>query len=148
MMLSSGSVIFVNRGWVPREELKSETWSREQGEVELEAVVTPPEEGGSFAPTNSIENRKFLWLNPADMAEVVGAELGDDRLHYHTLEVLKHDEKAFPIGRSNNLSETGKHYVGPETHAAYAFTWFSLSVLGFWMTYAKFRGKAGRRRIP
>ena len=75
------------------------------------------------------------------MAEVVGAEHGDDRLHYHTLEVmllcdwilpvlrniylsvLKRDEKAFPIGRSNNLLETGKHYVGPETHAAYAFTW-------------------------
>jgi cytochrome oxidase assembly protein ShyY1 len=48
------SVIFVNRGWVPREKLQSQSWSKEEDEVTLEAVVTAPEE---------VRDRNCFYIN-------------------------------------------------------------------------------------
>ncbi len=41
-----------------------------------------------------------------------------------------------PTNPENNLQA---FYVTPETHAAYAFTWFSLSVVSLVISYYKFR---------
>ncbi len=35
----------------------------------------------------------------------------------------------YPVKRSNNIDSVGSHYVTPETHAAYAFTWWDLHLL-------------------
>ncbi|CAM9237195.1 unnamed protein product, partial [Ectocarpus fasciculatus] len=61
MKLSFGPIVYVNRGWVPREHKR--IWSRPEGEVSVTAVVGEPETAGSFAPQNRPESGTLLWVN-------------------------------------------------------------------------------------
>ena len=39
------------------------------------------------------------------------------------------------------LDSVADYYVQPVTHLSYAVTWFSLSAIGFYMTYLRFKSK-------
>ena len=71
------------------------------------------------------------------------AEVLDETVHVEAIlvEVIDGaDSTAFPIPRRfKQLTEIG---VTPETHMAYAITWYSLTAAGMFMTHRLFRGKS------
>ena len=65
-----GSLVFVNRGWVPK-SMEACKWSRPEGHVNVVAVLIGGETKQKFSPDNSevIKAQQLLWLEvPALLA--------------------------------------------------------------------------------
>eukprot|EP00981_Chlorochromonas_danica_P007124 scaffold1560_cov177-Ochromonas_danica.AAC.9 len=136
--------VFINRGWVPR---TAKSWDQPQGTVLVTALVAEPEKGGYFAPTQDDNTKKLLWLEEKVLKSAVHRLNGSDVVWlFDAIADEGNDEQLYkdangrwipPIPKKIDL--LSQMYVHPSTHLAYAFTWFSLSIAGFIMTYYKFR---------
>jgi len=140
---ADGTMVFVNRGWV---DLKRSNWERPTGQVTVLGVVSQGEKHGTFSPVNNPQSRKLLWLEPAALLHGAGE---NPSLPVVLLESIELDDAPitnYPAAR--RAKHLGTQYITPMTHLVYAVTWFSLCAAGSMMTYSKFRGKRGRRRVP
>jgi cytochrome oxidase assembly protein ShyY1 len=81
MKLSFGPVVYVNRGWVPRD---CAAWSRPDGTVALAALVGEPERPAKFAPKNSPETGKLLWICRPDL--LIASRLTEDEAEFEVFE--------------------------------------------------------------
>ena len=146
-----GSVVLVNRGWIPNPEktkFKTEPALRfTSGVVRVTGVVHPPEKPRMFSPPNDVSLRRFLWFDPVAAAQAVGLMLpsttdasaaGESQVPCPL--IINQTEPCnpgmFPVMK--DTSAYSKFHVGTETHATYAGTWFSLSAVGVAMTYIRF----------
>lgn len=158
----AGPIVYVNRGWVA---LRQEKWGIQKHPVRLECVVVEGEKGSSFSPPHDLPSKKLLWLDLKALVEaseidsVLSSDSARNELHQGGVVVMdlvgvesedkgdanrdsKHvvavDTTELPIPKEpyNALTD---YYVTPETHAAYAFTWFSLAICSLAISYLKFR---------
>jgi len=148
------TVIFVNRGWVPKSEVN---YDRPSGSTTISCVIGNEEKAGTFAPKNDPKSKNLLWLerkailNGTTMTSLdypaVLAECVNENEEEKTADKTPFDKKQksgvvqkFPFAK--HLSDLQDQYVTPSTHIVYAVTWFSLAVAGCLMTYSKFKGNS------
>lgn len=123
--LADGSVVIVNRGFVP-DSHKSPT-SRPQGQmagpIEIVGAVRWPEERHWFTPSD--EPAKNLWFasDPRAIAAAKGLDKGVGPVAPFYVE----QESPVPPG---GLPQPGKLVVSlPDNHLQYALTWYGLALV-------------------
>lgn len=136
MTLDDGKKILVNRGWAPQNaSVEAKTGER----VTVTALKVDGESKTYFSPVNTPQ--QIIWLEKEFIAKLLGCDallltqLADDETH----------PTEYPLQR--RLDHFSQFSVDPETHAAYALTWFGLSVAGFFMTRRLLTRKPPTRKL-
>lgn len=151
-----GTVVWINRGWIPRHYVNNRyeivtSWERPRGAVTLTAMESHTETPGTFAPPSRLESgrrggngdddgrptpecKRLLWMDRRAMEELTSC--GADRHPYLFVEIDAVERNggppSFPAKASREF--VGEFKVSPAIHAGYAFTWFGLSSAGIVMT--------------
>ena len=120
-----GSEVVVNRGWAPRGADPAATCPR--GSVDLVAVVDGGETPGKFSPVNTAKD--ILWVELPFLRSHL--RCGGDALLVNACPA-DGTASAYPKPRTPDHLVTAA--VMPQTHAAYAATWYALSAAGAVMT--------------
>ena len=122
----TGAECLVNRGWVPtgREPTCPE------GQLDLVVVPDKGEPQKTFSPPNTTRN--VLWVELGFIADVLGLSKKDNDVPYFIALADGQTGDDWPKPRSPVQCLAVN--IDPPTHAAYAITWFSLSLFGAFMT--------------
>jgi len=118
--LPDGTVVVVNRGFVPEAFKEPDTRAAGQvpGEVEIVGLMRRPERPAFFSPDPDIEHNVWLIRDPKAIAAARGLDV--DRTAPFVVEMRATD---VPGG----LPQGGETTVEfPNNHLQYAFTWFGL----------------------
>jgi len=141
--LADGSVVVVNRGFVP--DARRDPKLRPQGQIaetfEITGALRWPDERRWFTPADDAPHNLWFTRDPAGMAAAKGLDpkAGDIAPFY------VEQETPTPPG---GLPQPGKLVVAlPDNHLQYALTWYGLAavlaaVFGFWAA------TSGRRSVP
>jgi len=138
------TIVWIHRGWIPRHYVNNRddtvaSWERPRGIVDLTAMESDTEKGGTFAPPSRLgsasDGRRLLWLDRHAMEELTSS--GEDRHPHLFVEINTANERSdvppsFPARAGREF--VGEFKVTPAIHAGYAFTWFGLSSAGIFMT--------------
>lgn len=111
---ASGGVVFVNRGWVPDEQLKGA--SRPSGIVRVEGIVQFPRKY-RFTPDNVPQKDLWYWTDVAEMARA--AKL--DNVLPVTVSVAARQKGVYPAGGQLRLDI-------PNDHGQYAAFWYFMAL--------------------
>jgi surfeit locus 1 family protein len=119
--LTGGSIVVVNRGFVPegRQDPKTRPQGQPQGVVEVVGAMRWPESRGTFTPND--EPAKNLWFarDPAGMAAAKG---------WGTIAPFYVDQEAPPA--PGGLPKVGPLQASlPNNHLQYAVTWYGLALV-------------------
>jgi surfeit locus 1 family protein len=119
--LTGGSVVLVNRGFVPegRQDPKTRSDGQPAGVVNIVGAMRWPEQRGSFTPRD--EPEKGLWFarDPAAMAAARG---------WDSVAPFYVDQEAPPA--PGGLPKVGPLKPSlPNNHAQYAVTWYGLALV-------------------
>ena len=121
-----GTLVLVNRGWVPLERRDPATRPEglPAGTVTVEGVARVPAGQGWMQPDNDPARNMWFWYDIQNMAAQMGAGSGagaDGALPV----VIEAGDAAnpggFPIGGQTNVNIANNHLQ-------YAFTWYSLAI--------------------
>jgi surfeit locus 1 family protein len=139
--LADGSMVVVNRGFVP--DARRDPQSRPQGQiaeaVEITGALRWPDEPHWFTPADDPAHNVWFTRDPAGIARAKGL---DAKI---VAPFFVEQEAPTPPG---GLPQPGKLVVAlPDNHLQYALTWYGLAavlvgVFGFWAA------TAGRRLGP
>ena len=138
------TIVWIHRGWIPRHHVNNRdetvaSWDRPRGIVDLTAMESDTEKGGTFAPPSRLgpesDGKRLLWMDRIAMEELTSC--GEDRHPHLFVEINTADERhgvppSFPARAGQEF--VGEFKVTPAIHAGYAFTWFGLSSAGIVMT--------------
>jgi surfeit locus 1 family protein len=120
---SDGTVVFVNRGFVPEalREPGARPAGQLEGEVEVTGLVRLPGPKGSFTPTNKPERNLWFWRDLDALYASLGANGGAKRAPF-VLEAEASPENpgGWPHGGVTVLRV-------PNRHLEYALTWYGLA---------------------
>lgn len=126
LKLADGSVLLVNRGFVPN-ELKDPVRRAEGqvgGDVRVVGLVRAPEEHGAFVPPNDPKRNIWYWRDIAAMGDAAAGEIADASKRIHGFFVDAEKEPAppggWPVGGTTRLEL-------PNRHLEYALTWYGLA---------------------
>jgi surfeit locus 1 family protein len=118
--LSGGSVILINRGFVPADKKDAATRSEgvPHGSVDISGYMRWPEARGLFTPADDVKGNVFFARDPKAMS---------DAHHWSVAAPFYIDQEApVPPG---GLPKPGKIDVQlPNNHFQYALTWFGLGL--------------------
>ncbi|MFL2668892.1 MAG: SURF1 family protein [Alphaproteobacteria bacterium] len=117
--LSSGSIVLVNRGWVPglSKGVALKTTTPEFGDTRVVGITGWPRRLGYFAPENVPEKNQWFRIEPTTMAK----KLGLKRVAaYWVTAVAPLKPIGFPIGGVGNQ-------LPNNNHLSYALTWFFMA---------------------
>lgn len=162
---ADGSRVLVNRGWIPREEVQRRIAEADKGikapaapVVSITGVIEDGDSGGYFSPANSIESKNFFWTEVPVIAKHAGfAATGGSlppligQIGYATPEPGAAADTEYMTPQPKELHNFKSFHVTPETHATYAFIWYTLATAGVVMMFhMKFRRgpKIPKARIP
>lgn len=126
LRLADGSVVFVNRGFVPydRKAAATRLEGKVPGIVEVDGLARPfaTEKPASFVPDNDPAGNTFFWRNLADLR--VGQPFGPETV------VLPFVLDAGPGAAPGGYPVGGTTVIDiPNNHLQYAVTWFGLAVV-------------------
>ncbi|HET7085029.1 MAG TPA: SURF1 family protein [Rhizomicrobium sp.] len=132
---SSGEILMVDRGEVPKEMLDPATRAAGNvtGAVEITGVWRAPDAPGLFTPAPDAAHR--IWY-ARDLASIAAA----DRLKLSAPVVIEADAAPNPGG----WPKGGQTVVSfRNQHLSYAVTWFGLAIvlLGVWFSYHISKGR-------
>lgn len=125
LVLEDGSVLIVNRGFVPFEMKETEQRSAGQltGTQTIKGLIIVPkaEKPNSFVPDNAPQKREFYWRDLPAMAAVIG-EGSESKFKTFFLDADKTPNPGgLPIGGATIVSL-------PNNHLQYAATWYGLAL--------------------
>ena len=131
--LSGGSLVVINRGFVPegRQDAKTRPEGQPEGVVDIVGVMRWPEPRGTFTPND--EPAKNLWFvrDPAAMAKAKG---------WGTIAPFYIDQEAPPP--PGGLPRVGPLKVNlPNNHLQYAITWYGLALVFLVASFAFWRSR-------
>ncbi len=135
--LPGGSVVVVNRGFVPLDKKNPATRSTGQvsGPVDITAVMRWPEDRGTFTPRDEPQNNVWFTRDP----RLIGAAKNWGPVAPFFLEM----ESPTPPGGFPSPGQLEVHLR--DNHLGYALTWFglALTLAGVYVTFmvARFRGR-------
>jgi surfeit locus 1 family protein len=136
LILDSGNVALVNRGFVPAElkDPQKRVQGQIEGKVDIEGLARNPlfEKPNSLIPDNDLTNRQFFWKSMADMALAAGLE--PDALVPFFVD-------AGPAPNPGGWPKGGATIIAfPNNHLQYAITWFGLAIaclgVGGWLLFS------------
>jgi surfeit locus 1 family protein len=147
--LADGSIVIVNRGFVPdgRQDPRSRPGGQLSGPVEIAGAMRWPDARHWFTPNDDPAHNLWFARDPAAIAAAKGLNSGPaaDRVAPFYVE----QESSPPPG---GLPQPGNLVVSlPDNHLQYALTWFGLAAVlaGVFITWAFTSGAAegaARRR--
>jgi surfeit locus 1 family protein len=122
-----GSVVIVNRGYVPDDLLdpSKRPAGEPDGEVSVTGLVRLPERPGTFTPANEQQKNIWFWR---DLSAMAAAALGAQPDHlapfFIDVEVEPASPGGWPKGGTTRLQL-------PNRHLEYAMTWYGLAAALF-----------------
>ena len=127
--LAGGSIVLVNRGFVPldRKDPVTRPGGTTQGTVEIIGVMRWPETRGLFTPADDVAGNVWYLRDPKAMAEA--------KKWAAPAPFYIDQESPVPIG---GLPLPGKLSIAlPDNHLQYAITWFglALALAGVYVTW-------------
>ncbi len=141
MRLADGSVLLVERGWLPEKELPPDEPAAlarpARAVVEGVLVYIGEERQRLFVPDNDPADRRFYWFDRRAITGLAGAPVAPFLLHAETAEPP--EVLATPLPVRADL---------PNRHLGYAVTWFGLaaSLLVIYVVFGFRRGAERRDR--
>jgi surfeit locus 1 family protein len=131
MRLQDGSVVLVNRGYVPtgRENPSTRQEGLLAGEQTIIGVMKAPQSQGWFVPDDDPAKNQWFTRDPAKMATALGLP---------RVAPFIVDADATPV--AGGLPVGGKTIMSfPNNHLQYAITWFALALglLGVFFVWAR-----------
>jgi len=141
-----GTPCLVNKGWVPKSSRERPQETSQKSElVELVVLPTDGERQTAFSPANTAA--QVLWLELPFIASLLFPDAGDTPPPYF---VALGDGGGVQGGGPwpRSASQFAHFAVEPPTHAAYAFTWFAISIAGAFMTRRLLFPASKPRRPP
>ncbi len=130
LLLSDGSAVLVDRGWIPQANNEPTSWAQfdREGVVTVKGIIrlpVVPQMGGQPDPTLAPGQTSLSFWNVVDIPRL------QEQIPYSILPVY--------IQQGPDPVLTGMPYralsqpdlIGGETNVAYAITWFSLATLLF-----------------
>lgn len=138
LMLASGGIVLVDRGFVPEE--KKDPATRRAGQIEGEATIVgvarAPQSRGRFTPADDAARNIWFTRDPEAMAKVAG--LGPVAPFYVEADAAP-NPGGWPKGGRTRLEISNRHLQ-------YALTWFGLAgaLLVIYLLYHRGRGRIGR----
>jgi surfeit locus 1 family protein len=134
--LADGSIVVVNRGFVP--DVRRDPKSRPQGQIaeaiEITGALRWPDERHWFTPADDVSHNLWFTRDPAAIAAAKGLDKGLDNAGAVAPFYVEQEAPTPPGG----LPQPGKLVVAlPDNHLQYALTWYGLAavlaaVFGFW----------------
>lgn len=124
LVMADGSVVFVNRGYVPL-ELKDAAKRLEgqvSGEVEVVGLVREAEIPGAFTPANDVDKNIWYWR---DLDAMATTAFGADQPRLASFMV---DAEAEPLPPGGWPRGGTTRVELPNRHLEYALTWYGLAV--------------------
>ncbi len=120
LALNDGSIVFVNRGFVPTDKREGASWREEaSGPVMVTGLLRLSEPGGGFLRPN--DPRSDRWYS-RDVA-AIAASRGLDRVAPYFIDLERApDEAGLPIGGLTVVTF-------PNNHLVYAVTWGILALM-------------------
>lgn len=122
---ADGSVIFVNRGYVPINKKDPATRLEGQitGEVEIIGLArtAPKQRPNSFVPDNNLQKNEYFWKNIDEMAVNAGFKSTTQLLPFFVDSNDQPNVGGLPIGGVTRIEFTN-------VHLKYALTWYGLAV--------------------
>jgi surfeit locus 1 family protein len=121
-----GSIVFINRGYVPLDlkDPAKRAQGQRDGEVEIVGLVRHPETAGTFTPDNDTAANIWYWR---DLDGMAAAALGPDHARVAPFYIdaeagrAASDAGSWPKGGVTRLEL-------PNRHLEYALTWYGLAV--------------------
>ena len=138
LKLRDGSLIMVDRGWVPLDQRDPST--RTQGQVDtqltIEGSFRRSAPGSTFTPPPDLKQRTWFRRSATDIAEGLGLTLRSPLVFEANSRLPGGPE---PLPTAVNI---------PDNHLNYALTWFSLAVLLaiFYVRFHMVQGRLGWQR--
>jgi surfeit locus 1 family protein len=134
---ADGSVILVNRGFIPQ-ELRDPSLRAQgliEGDITLTGIMRQPERRGFFTPDDEPQHNLFFIMDPASLAQAKGVS--------NVAPFLVDADKADIPGRWPEGGHTVVVLVN--NHLQYAITWFALALglAGVFFVFARIRMNAG-----
>ncbi len=123
LVRAGGSVVLVNRGWVPPQHKAAESRARGQveGTVEITGIVRPPWPRGWFVPANDSVRNFWFYGDIEAMAAAAGVAAAPAFVEADGAA----NPGGWPLGGQTRLTLT-------DNHLQYALTWYALAaVFGF-----------------
>ena len=123
LIIPSGHMIMVNRGWVPekKDHLK---FYQQTGAVEIFGYLQQPTLPGWMTPDNVADKKAWYYLDLEAMQDVIAAdrpEIGKKMLPFYMISMEKPHRDEFP--KPIDVMTMVKN-----NHFGYALTWFSLAI--------------------
>ena len=116
--LSGGSVVLVNRGFIPLDRKDPATRTSPQGVVDIIGVLRWPEARGTFTPVDDVAGN--VWY-VRDVKAMIAAKKWETAAPFYI-----DQESPVPEG---GLPLPGKLAIAlPDNHLQYAITWFGLAL--------------------
>ncbi|MBA4749164.1 MAG: hypothetical protein H2057_00930 [Alphaproteobacteria bacterium] len=117
-VLSSGSVILVDRGWVP-ESVDMKTLTPVAGELTLHGYIRQKSARNTFTPDNNYEKNRLFSVDPTEWAHEKKATT---LLPFYLVLEVKDSDQLFP--RPSDALTLGLRNF----HLSYAITWYMLAL--------------------
>jgi surfeit locus 1 family protein len=122
---ADGSVVFVNRGYVPLDLKGADKRSAPEEEVEITGLVRRPETAGTFTPVNDPAQNIWYWRDLDAMAAAALGPLGGPGAPRIVPFVI---EAEVPPGAAEGWPKGGVTRLElPNRHLEYALTWYGLA---------------------
>ena len=117
--VSSGSIVLVNRGWVPglSKGVAMKRTKPEFGQIFVIGITGWPRKLGYFEPVNVPEKNQWFRIEPTKMAKKLG--LKRVAAYWVTADAPM-KPRSFPIGGVENQ-------LPHNNHLGYALTWYSMA---------------------
>ncbi|KAJ3168009.1 surf-like protein [Geranomyces variabilis] len=139
-----GTVILVNRGWIPRDKRDKRTRPEgfKQGVIEIEGLMRSPEKANMLSMINNVpEKNEWFWLDIDAMTKLSGAQ--------PLLIEMVRDSEINAANSTHSAPIAREAYVNfRNTHLAYAITWYGLcafSTAMLWKSKKKITGSQNFR---
>lgn len=134
---ADGTIVWINRGFVPADRLGRETAIDPDHAVIIEGLARPPEQRGGFTPADDPAKNVWFVRDPARLSAAFGLPV-EMTLPY----TIDAGVGATP---SSGLPQAGETRLSfSDNHLGYALTWYGLALAAVGVFVVRVR--SGRRR--
>ncbi|KAJ3153047.1 surf-like protein [Geranomyces michiganensis] len=125
-----GTIILVNRGWIPRDKRDKRTRPEgfKHGVIEIEGLMRSPETANKLSMISNVpEKNEWFWLDMDAMTKLSGAQpllIELVRVRLDEVLILATDSEINAANATHSAPIAREAYVNfRNTHLAYAITW-------------------------